>query len=138
MMRWAVDGARWFLVMVFLATAIGKLLDNRGFAEVLGQYRLFPAASLLPLGLFFSLVELAVAFGLAHGPTLRMAAVAAGLLMLGNAAVLALTLARGIALENCGCFGVFLARPLAPWSPLEDVALAGLAGLVLLGTRKPA
>jgi hypothetical protein len=43
----------------------------------------------------------------------RRAALAAAALAAFNGAVLVLTLWRGIALENCGCFGVFLARPAA-------------------------
>jgi hypothetical protein len=129
---WAV-AARLLLAAIFLATATGKLLDIGGFAGVLLEYRLLPAPLLSPVALTVSVFELAVAAGLLWWPTLRVAAMAAMLLALLNAVALVLTLARGIALENCGCFGVYLARPLRPWTPLEDLVLAGVAALVLLG-----
>ena len=130
---WWAAAARWLLCAVFLATALGKLLDNRGFAQALGDYRLFPAPLLLPLGLAVSLAELAVAVGLAHPASVRFAALGALAFGLGNALLLSLTLARGIALGNCGCFGVFLARPLTAWTPFEDLAIAALAALAWRG-----
>ena len=125
---------------MFLATAIGKLLDNRGFAQALGGYRLFPTPLLLPLGLAVSLAELAAAAGLAHPAMIRSAALGALVLGSGNAVLLSSTLARGIALENSGCFEAFLARPLTAWTPLEDVALGVLAAVVRRGhaRRRPA
>lgn len=132
---WWGMAARWLLALAFLATGLGKALDVAGFAAVLGAYRLLPAGLLLPAAVAITAAELAIAAGLAWRPALRPAAWAGLALALSNAAVLALTLARGIALENCGCFGVFLARPLRPWTPLEDLVLAGLAGLALAGHR---
>lgn len=131
---WAI-AARWLLAAIFLATGLGKALDLPGFAAVLGPYRLLPEALLLPAAIALTAAEFAIAAGLAWRPALRPAARAGLGLALLNAAVLTLTLARGIALENCGCFGVFLARPLRPWTPLEDLVLAGLALAVLAGYR---
>jgi hypothetical protein len=48
-------------------------------------------------------------------------------------------LRRGLGLENCDCFGVFLARPLEWYAPIEDAALiAASCGLFDLsgGTRR--
>ena len=70
---WWAAAARWLLCALFLTTALGKLLDNRGFAQALGDYRLFPALLLLPLGLAISSAELAVAVGLAHPASVRPA-----------------------------------------------------------------
>ena len=42
--------ALWIGGMLMLA-AIGKLLDNRHFADVLAQWQLFPTRTLLGLGL---------------------------------------------------------------------------------------
>jgi uncharacterized membrane protein YphA (DoxX/SURF4 family) len=130
---WWAASARWLLAAIFLATGLGKALDLPGFAAVLGPYRLLPEPLLLPAAIAVTAAEFAIAAGLAVRPTLRPAAWAGLALALVNAAALTLTLARGIALENCGCFGVFLARPLQPWTPLEDLVLAGLALAVLAG-----
>jgi hypothetical protein len=50
---------------------------------------------------------------------------------MGYGSALSITLFRGIALENCGCFGVYLARPLTTSSPLEDLVIVALALLLL-------
>lgn len=100
--------------------SIGKLLDNRGFAEVLGTYRLLPDVVLLPTALFVSLGELLLGLCLAAGVRLNTcAAVVLGI----NTGYLFLaigTLLRGLPIANCGCFGVFLARPLTIWTVVED------------------
>lgn len=130
---WWAAAARWLLAAIFVATGLGKALDLPGFAALLGPYRLLPDALLLPAAIAITATEFAIAAGLAVRTTMRRAAWAGLALALVNAAALTLTLARGIALENCGCFGVFLARPLRPWTPLEDLMLAGLALAVLAG-----
>ncbi|MDZ4661857.1 MAG: hypothetical protein SGJ18_09605 [Pseudomonadota bacterium] len=65
---------RYLFIVLFLTTAIGKLLDNRGFAEVLGTYQLLPPWSLLWLGLLISLSELGVAILLIRGVRLQFMA----------------------------------------------------------------
>jgi hypothetical protein len=44
----------------------------------------------------------------------------------------------GRAIENCGCFGVYLAQPLRWWVLLEDVEFVALATGVLLAARRHA
>jgi hypothetical protein len=120
----------WLLAALHAATGIGKLLDLPGFVAVLTQYRLLPAALLWPAAVGVVGVELGIALGLVLPRWQRRAALAAAGLAAFNGAVMVLTLGRGIALENCGCFGVFLARPLRWTSPLEDLALMVLALLL--------
>jgi hypothetical protein len=133
---WWATTARLLLGISFAATALAKLLDIQGFAAVLAQYRLFPGPLLAPLGLGLALAELAVAVGLARPATLRPAAAGAMLLALVGGLLLLVTLARGIDLANCGCFGVYWPRPLRPWTPIEDLALIGLGGAILAGLRR--
>lgn len=115
---------QYFIATVLLVTALGKLLDNRGFAEVLVTYQIpasFPL--LLSLGLAVSLAELFLALWLFVGKRLRLAAIFAFIMHLFYAAWSALSLLRGLQIPNCGCFGVFLARPLA-WSTVtEDLVM---------------
>ncbi len=119
--------ATWLLAAVLLATGLGKALDVEGFGAVLAGYRLLPPGSEAFVALAITIAELGLAAALLHRPWRRGAAWGAVLLFLANAVVLSLTLLRGIELANCGCFGVFWPRPLRPWTPLEDLALAGLA-----------
>lgn len=134
---WPRLAVAWLLALVFLATGTAKLLDVPGFAAVLADYRLFPAP-LLPLAIGVILAEFAIGIGLLLPRSRPTAAAGAALLAAGNAAVLWLTLLRGIPLANCGCFGVFLARPLTAWTPLEDLVLLTMALLVLRGRAAPA
>lgn len=133
--RWVL-GLAWLLAAVHAATALGKLLDLPGFAAVLGTYRLLPAAVLLPTAILVVLAELAIAAGLLLARLRVAAALAAGALAALNGLVLTATLLRGIDLPNCGCFGVFLARPLSVVSPLEDLVLLALALLLAWGARR--
>src|SRR5713101_1373975 len=86
-----------FIGGVLLLAAIGKLLDNRYFSEVLGQRRLLPSWSLLPFGVVLSLLELALALWLFSGWRLAQAALVSVLFYLGYTFGTAITLLRGIA-----------------------------------------
>lgn len=119
---------RFFLGVLLVVTSIGKLLDNRGFAAVLETYQLFPSDILLPFGLFISLSELLLGIFILWGKNLFRCA----LLNLGiQVAYLILAITsnlRGLDIPNCGCFGVFLARPMTLWTIVEDAVLVILAG----------
>lgn len=130
-----LTGLALALAALHLLTAGAKLLDLPGFAAVLGDYRIAPAALLLPLAVAVVVLEAAIGIGLLLPKLRRPAALAAAALAGLYAIVLTVTLWRGISLGNCGCFGVYLARPLSPFTPLEDVALLLLA---LLVARRPA
>ncbi len=133
---WRLAGlAAWLLALALFATGLGKALDVPGFALVLADYRLLPVGSEAFFALGLTTAELALAAALLHRPWRQAAAWGAVALFLANAAALSITLWRGVDLANCGCFGVFLARPLRPWSPLEDLALAGLALLATSRSR---
>lgn len=126
---------------VLLIAAIGKLLDNRHFAEVLAQWRLFPDWSLLPLGVVASLSELLLATWLFSGWRLRQAAIVAVLFHLGYVAATVITLLRGIRLADCGCFGILFPHPLNWTMAFEDTGFAALSFLLYLiapGQRAPA
>lgn len=121
---------RGFVILVLVTTAIGKLLDVPGFARVLGHYEIFPGGLQLPLAFFIPLFELLLAFWLLSGKKLPAAALTALLLHGAYAALSMLTLLRGIRLDNCGCFGVFLARPLGWGTVIEDGVMIAICLLL--------
>lgn len=133
--RWAVALA-WLLALIFAATGLGKALDVVGFALILRDFRIAPDALLMPLALAVVVLEFAIAAGLLVPATRARAAAGAMLVATGNALVLSVTLWRGIPVENCGCFGTFLARPLTLLSPIEDLVLFVLAWLVWREARR--
>ncbi len=129
---------RLFLGLVLLATAAGKLLDIEGFARVLATYEAIPEAALRPLAVAVPLVELAIAIGLLSGRLLVAAAGAALALHAVYTVWAAAALLRGLQIPNCGCFGVFLPRPLGWRTVFEDLVLVGLSAWLLVLARRSA
>ncbi|MEY2493126.1 MAG: hypothetical protein QOH24_2077 [Verrucomicrobiota bacterium] len=117
---------------ILILAAIGKLLDNRHFAETLAKWQLFPRWSLLPLGVVTSLSELLLAAWLLSGWRLRLAAIGAILFHLGYTAATIITLLRGVRLSDCGYFGIFFPHPLNWTMALEDLGFAGLSFVLYL------
>ena len=121
-----------------LLAAIGKLLDNRYFAEILAQWQLFPNWSLLGLGVALSLSELLLALWLFSGWRLAEAALLAILFHVSYVLGTLITVLRGIRLPDCGCFGILFPHPLDWMMVFQDTALAILClGLYLLARKQP-
>jgi len=120
---------RW--PVIFAATGGGKLVDIQGLRRMLGEYHILSAAATASVGLALALAEPVLVLGLSWHGSLRLKAVGGMVLSLGDALLLSVTLLRGVDMANCGCFGVYWARPLRPWTPVEDLVLAGLALLVM-------
>jgi len=129
---------RFAIAAILLSTAAGKLLDVRGFAGVLETYRAFPEWTLLPLAAAVLAAELCLALWLLSGRSLFAAGLASAGMHLAYAAWAAVTLARGVSVENCGCFGVFLARPLTGSTVVEDSALVVASVALALLSRDTA
>jgi len=123
---------------ILLATATGKLLDISGFARVLGTYEVLPEGSLFPLAVAIPIAELALALWLFSGRALAGAALASAVMHAGYVAWSWAALARGLHLKNCGCFGVFLARPLSWETVVEDLVLVAMSLALLALARRPA
>jgi Methylamine utilisation protein MauE len=118
---------RWFFVALLLASAIGKLLDIAGFYGVVATYQLLPIATIPVAAWLLVALELTLGIWLASNRMLQSAAlVLVGLHMI-YFAWLMVALVRGLTIPNCGCFGVFFARPLTWTTLLEDGMLIVLA-----------
>lgn len=130
-MKHAYFVLRWMFIVLLSATAIGKLLDNRGFAAVIETYDLVRGDFILYLGLGVSLFELFLAFAIFIRFRLKTCGVLVTLMHIGYLALAVLTLQRGIQIKNCGCFGVFLSRPLTLTTVAEDSILVVLSLLFL-------
>lgn len=121
---------------VLSVAAIGKLLDNRFFAETLANWRLFPSWSLLPIGVVASLSELGLAVWLFSGWRTSHAAVCAVVFHLGYVLATVITLLRGIRLPDCGCFGILFPHPLNWVMAFEDLGFAAVSfALYLIAKR---
>jgi len=128
---------RFAIGLILLATAVGKFLDIPGFAAVLATYEAFPEWSLFPLAVTAPAAELLLAGWLFSGRKLFGAALVSAAMHAAYGAWAAITLARGLDLPNCGCFGIFLVRPLTWSTVLEDSAVvAASLALFLLSRRQ--
>lgn len=121
--------ARLALAALFFTMAAGQLSDLSGFVDIVASYGIggTTVASLTATGLIGG--ELVAAAGLVsrdHSRRCRAASVAVAVALawgvMGTQAF-----ARGIALDNCGCFGVHAGQPLRWWVLLEDLEFLALA-----------
>lgn len=134
---WLFETLRLFFGFIFLATSLGKLLDNRGFAAAIANYHLgIPSALLLWVALAVGLIELALAVSLLAGWRQRITtAVALGWNLL-YLAVTGATLARGLRVANSAFLGVFDPAPLGWKSLAQSLLLSALALALWLGARR--
>jgi len=113
-----------------LATGIGKLLDVPGFIEVIKTYQVFPHWSLPFIAIIMVLIELRLSEALFRGTQLFEAA----LFSIGLHSIFTIwstiALLRGLEILNCGCFGVFWARPLTWLTVFEDIIVVGASYLL--------
>jgi uncharacterized membrane protein YphA (DoxX/SURF4 family) len=119
---------RIFLAAFLLAAGIGKGLDIPGFIAVIKTYEMgLPEWALWPSAIGIILIEIGLGAWLLIGWRLSSAALTSAVLHAGYFLLLASALWRGLEISNCGCFGVFLARPLG-WDTLaEDLVLIALS-----------
>lgn len=128
---WAGRTLRALIGLLLATTALGKSLDLAGFAEVIGTYQVFPASLWLLIAITMTGVEWVLAGWLLSGRRPVLACGAAAVMHLVFAGWAAITLLRGISVPNCGCFGVFLARPLGWSTVVEDAFMTGVCLLAL-------
>ena len=112
------------LGVLITGAGIGKLLNLSGFVSVIRTYQLhLPTTLMWTIAIGITIYELALGLWILSGNQLKTAALLSIVMHSGYFILLTTSLLRGLRLENCGCFGVFFARPLTWYSPLEDVAL---------------
>ncbi len=115
---------------IIFGSALGKSLDLAGFVDVLATYQAFSPWTLWPLATSITIGEFILGTWILSGFQLRMSALLGAAINTVYAGWMTLSLLRGLNLPNCGCFGVFFPQPLTWRSPLEDLALVALCGLL--------
>jgi hypothetical protein len=119
--------ARRILAVLLVAMAAGQLSDVGGFVDIVATYRVGGTlAGVLATALIAG--EAAAGLGLLATDVARRraAALAAAVAVLWS--VLAVqAFARGLAIPNCGCFGVHLGQPLRWWVLVEGAELVAMA-----------
>ena len=109
--------------------AAGQLSDVGGFVDVVATYEVGGIALAVVLAAGLIVGEVAAGIGLlSAGHVGRRRAGALALAVAVGWSVLATqAFARGLAIENCGCFGVHLGQPLRWWVLIEDAEFIALA-----------
>ncbi len=115
---------------IIFGSALGKSLDFPGFVDVLATYQAFFPSILWPLATIVTIGEFFLGIWILSGYRLRMSAFVGAGMNTGYAGWMTISLMRGLDLPNCGCFGVFFPQPLTWRSPIEDLVLVALCGLL--------
>jgi hypothetical protein len=130
-----VLAVRYALALLFLGAAAGKLRHLSHFRTTLARYELLPVAAVAPVALAVPVVELALAAGLLLGGSdAALALRAAAALLAGYTLAIAVNLARGRRNIDCGCSGPALRQALSGWLLVRN---AGLIGLALAASGTP-
>jgi hypothetical protein len=123
---------RWGTIILgalLLAEGLGKLADPRGYVDALAGFQLVPASALWPIGMAWIAAELVFGVVLLVAGSRRVAPRQLALFAASGALVLQLGYAtlsfsawfRGIRVDNCTCFGVYLSQRLSLFVLAQDV-----------------
>lgn len=125
--------ARFYLGGLLAAMALGQLLSFPTFVDIVADYRLSSLPSLL-MAVVLLILEIVAAVGLlAPRKMFPRLGEWAGLTVAVMWSLLAVqALARGIEIDNCGCFGAYLGQRLSGWILLQDAVFVGLAVVVVV------
>lgn len=120
---------RLVLAGLLLAMAAGQLSNPGGFVDIVASYDLGGTAVARVGAAALITGELIAAVGLVSRDTSRRhrATSVALAVALTWSLLAAQAFARGLTLDNCGCFGVHLAQPLRWWILVEDLEFVALA-----------
>jgi hypothetical protein len=135
-MIWLRRFLQYAIGLILLATSIGKMLDVQGFIAVLRTYDTFAEVTLSVVALIFVISELKVAELLLFGHKLVWGAAASVAMHLFFTAGATLSMIRGLDIPNCGCFGVFLARPLTWGTVVEDLIMLTASVVLFILLKK--
>lgn len=95
----------FFLALLFVRAALHKLGDRYRFQGILADYGLIPEGMLGFAAVAIPVIELAAAIMLIIPSVRPLGAALTGTLLTGYAIVMAISLARGHYLMDCGCGG---------------------------------
>ncbi len=123
------------LAIVFAASAATKFASIAEFTVALANYKLLPAAIVIPAAWIIPLLEACAALGFLFTATRTCAAATASALLVIFTAAIAINLARGRQID-CGCFGFGLRQTLNGWLVARNLVLIVTAGVVAIPMRR--
>ena len=136
-----LPAVHWLLAIavgaVFVYASLSKIADPQAFAKIIYHYQVigpsavfgFVPANLTAVALPW--IELIAGVLLVVGVWRREAAVVTAIMLVVFVAAVASTLARGIDIQNCGCFALDASGRAAGWKLISgDLALLAAALVV--------
>lgn len=125
--------------LLLLAMSAGQLSDFTGFVGVIEAYELGGRAGawVLACALLFGEVSGGGALLVGVSAVRFWGATAAVVVALAWSVLAVQAFARGLDLDNCGCFGTHLAQPLRWWVLVEDAQLVVLSSWVRRSVARP-
>lgn len=126
----------FFLALLFVRAALHKLGDRYRFQGILADYNLLPEGSLGIAAFAVPVIELAAAVFLIMPAGRPIGAALAGTLLTIYAIAMAISLARGHALMDCGCGGA--PEPISWWLVTRNAGLVALIAPTATGLVAPA
>jgi Methylamine utilisation protein MauE len=124
-----------FFALLLGVSALAKIADMPGFFQVVATYQVFPEAIIPFTSWALVALELSLGVALLVGKHLKTIAGVVVALHLLYFIWLSIALLRGLNIPNCGCFGVYFARPLTGFTILEDGFLLFLSAALWQGTK---
>jgi len=121
---------RVFVGVILIGTGVGKGLDIPGFVGVIGTYDLMPGLLHWPTALGMTTLEVVLGTWLLSNRQASRAGLVSAVLHLSFTIWACIALLRGLDIPNCGCFGVFFARPLTWGTPIEDGVMIAVSLVV--------
>jgi uncharacterized membrane protein YphA (DoxX/SURF4 family) len=121
---------RLLLGLVFLLSAIGKLVDLQGSVDAVYGFNVFPLAFAHFAGLVVPFIELLIALGLIFGVLTRLAALGASIMSIAFFLVKAHVLFIQGRQIDCGCFGALMST-MASVTIYMDIPML-VMGLVIM------
>lgn len=123
--------SRLVVGLVFLASALAKLLYPEAFVAAAQGYEVLPATLVRPVALAFPWFELLVGACLLAGLYTRLAAWAAAGLMVLFMGLMGLALLQGKQID-CGCFVGLISETIGPSTLIRDAVLLLLTPFAIL------
>lgn len=106
--RYLVLACRGILGIIFLLSAVGKLIDLQGSVDAVYGFNVFPLAFAHFAGLVVPFIELLMALALLCGALTRLAALGASVMSVAFFLVKAHVLLIQGRQIDCGCFGALM------------------------------
>jgi len=128
--------ARLIIGAIFVVSAAGKLLQPDAFIHAVDGYGVVPAPLLVPLGLAFPWLELAVGVCLLVGLFIPLAALGAAALLVMFVALMLSAVIQGKVVD-CGCFIGIIQETVGPTTLIRDSLMIVLLPPIFLAARQP-